>query len=394
MRVLYITTAFARDEKDIITPWLTKTILFLREKGIEVEVFTSSYKGLGNQKVFGIPVWRFRYFFSRWEDLTHEEAVIERLKRGIRYKLLLPFYIIFGSIGIYRLLRVRKYDIIHIHWPFPHIIFGAVGKYFFKIPIISSFHGVELMWVKRKMPYFIPFLRWILNISDRITVNSTYTKREIDTIYRRDIVIIPFGAHSEYKGEKIKKIKNKLPIILFVGRLVERKGVAYLIKAVREVLQTQNVQLFIVGGGPERENLKEITNKLDIQNSVKFTGVIPDDELDRLYKRADIFVLPACFDSRGDTEGLGVVLIEAMSYGVSVIGSNVGGIPDIIKDRETGILVPEKDPERLSDAIMYLLRNKKFAEKLGKQGKKFIEENFGWEKIVKHLITLYRNIWK
>jgi len=391
MRVLYVTTAFARNEEDVITPWLTKTILLLRKRGINVEVFTSSYKGLGNQRVFGIPVWRFRYFFSRWEDLTHDEAVIERLKRGIRYKLLLPLYIILGSAGIYRLIRVKKYDIIHIHWPFPHIIFGAVAKFLFKRKIISSFYGVEIKWVRNKMPYFLPLLRWAVNISDIITALSRYTSSEIKKVLDRDVKIIPFSTHFEVKCN-INKKPNKIPIILFVGRLVERKGVIYLIEAFKKILQKYKGQLFIVGGGPERGKLEERVNKLGINGSVKFLGVISDDELDRLYKKADIFVLPACFDSRGDTEGLGVVLIEAMSYGIPVIGSNVGGIPDIVKHKETGMLVPEKDSVKLSEAIIYLLRNKKFAKKLGGEGRKFIETNFSWENIINHLITLYKNM--
>jgi len=391
MKVLYVATAFARDEKDVITPWLTKTILFLREQGVDVEVFTSSYKGLGNQKVFGIPVWRFRYFFSRWEDLTHEEAVIERLKKGIRYKFLLPLYIIFGSIGIYRLLRVREYDIIHIHWPFPHIIFGAVGKFLFRKKIISSFYGVEIKWVRNKMPYFLPLLKWALSISDIITALSRYTSNEIKKVLDRNVEIIPFSTHFEMKNS-FKKTSNNMPVILFVGRLVERKGVRYLIEAFNKILQVYKAQLFIVGGGPERGKLEEMVNELGIKGSVKFPGVISDEELDKLYRKADVFVLPACFDSRGDTEGLGVVLIEAMSYEIPVIASNVGGILDIVKDRETGILVPEKNSEKLSGAIIYLLENKKFAERLGKQGKKFIKKNFSWENIINHLITLYKNM--
>ena len=391
MRVLYIVTAFQRRKNDVITPWLTQTILYLRKKGIDVEVFTSSFKGLGNQEILGIPVWRFRYAPAKWEDLTHEEAVIERLKKGIRYKLLLPLYIISGSISIYRLLRKRKYDILHVHWPFPHIIFGAVGRYLFRIPIVSSFHGVELMWVKNKMRYFIPFLRWSLNISCRITVNSSFTKEHINEISEKQVDIIPFGTHFTGRG-RIKRKRNKVPVILFVGRLVERKGVIYLIRAIKQVSRKKNVKLIIVGDGPERENLVKEAGDLVEKGIVEFAGRVSDEKLDNLYRTADMFVLPSCYDRRGDTEGLGVVLIEALAYGLPVIGSNVGGIPDIIIHNKTGLLVPEKAPDALSDAILYLLNNRKKAVSLGRAGRKYVEEKFNWEKIIKDIMDIYKSV--
>jgi len=423
MKVLYITTAFPRYEGDVITPWLVETIKRLKERGIETEVFTSSYKGLRDQKIYGINTKRFRYFLKKWEDLTHEETTPDRLKRGIRYKILVLFYLLGGIIGIIRLCKKGSYDIIHVHWPFPHAIFGYLAKNLCNAKMVSSFYGVGLKWIKNKMPFFIPFLKWAINKSDAVTAISTYTAREINEIIdKKKVTVIPFGAaitgtQPVAQGFSLAT-KNHSPNILFVGRLVERKGVKYLIEALdicrhefpakRDLPHIAGLRqgrdaakggdnscstiLTIVGEGPERANLEQLVTKMGLSHRVTFTGRISHDELKECYKNCDVFVLPACIDSKGDTEGLGVVLIEAMSYKKPVIASRVGGIVDIIKDRETGLLVPEKNPIKLADAIYEVLDNKALANRLGEAGEKFIKANFSWEKIIDKLIETYNEV--
>jgi len=105
MRVLYIVTAYPRFEGDIITPWLIETIRRLKEKGIETTILAPSYKGLKNQIIYGIPVQRFRYFFKRWEKLTHEETAPDRVTRSLSYKFLVLFYLIFGTLKVACLCR-------------------------------------------------------------------------------------------------------------------------------------------------------------------------------------------------------------------------------------------------------------------------------------------------
>ena len=399
MRVLYIVTAFPRYEDDVITPWLTETIRRLKAHEIDVDVFVSSYKGLGNQRVHSIDVRRFRYFFKKWEDLTHDETTPDRLKKGVRYKMLVPFYLFGGIIGIMKLCTRRSYDIIHVHWPFPHAIFGYLAKKLCNAKMVSSFHGVGLKWVKNKMPFFIPFLRWAIDKSNAITANSTYTANEINEITDRKVTIIPFGAaiagnqKQETRSQKLESsVQHPGSNILFVGRLVERKGVKYLIEAFDELSPDIGATLTIVGEGPERKNLEKLVESKGLQDRVIFKGRVSDEELEQCYKECDVFVLPACIDSKGDTEGLGVVLLEAMSYKKPVIASNVGGIVDIVKDGETGLLVPEKDPQRLAKAIGKILTNKKLATKLGQQGYEFVHKNFSWERITNKLIELYNAI--
>ena len=393
MKVLFVVTAFPRFEGDVITPWLVETIRRLQEQNISVDVFTSAYQGLKENTVFGIKVYRFRYFLRKWEKLTHDETVPDRLRKGILNKLLVIFYILGGTLGIIPHCLKNKYDIIHCHWPFPHIIFGYAASRFGKSKLISSFYGVELRWVKSKLPIFKPLLRFAIKNSDAVTAISTYTAREITEIAPADITIIPFGAAITVLDQKLSAPKDsRIKNILFVGRLVERKGVKYLIEALALINKTIESNLTIVGEGSEKPNLEAFVEEKALEHKVNFTGKVTQSQLEDCYRKCDIFVLPAVTDSKGDTEGLGVVLLEAMSYHKPVVASALGGILDIVKNGENGLLVPEKDPDKLAEAILQILQKPDLGNRLGEAGFNLVNSNFSWGKIVSDIKRLYEEV--
>jgi glycosyltransferase involved in cell wall biosynthesis len=389
MKVLHIVSAYPRFEGDVITPWLVETVKRLKEQGVEITIFAPSYKGLSNQMIFGIPVVRFRYFFKRWENLTHEETAPDRVSRSFFYKLLVPFYVISGTLKIVFLCRRERFDVIQVHWPVPHTIFGYTGKIVSKARLILSFYGVELRWVKKKMPILRSFLKWSLNRADLVTCISTHTKDEILELTSKPACIIPFGAGLEITAKEASPASP--PEILFVGRLVERKGVKYLIDAFRLLAQDIDCCLYIVGDGPEKPNLETQVQKMGLQNKVVLTGQIPEKDLQKRYQSCSVFVLPAITDSKGDTEGLGVVLIEALTYKRPVVASRVGGIVDIVEDGRTGLLVPEKDSQALGHALRKLLSDQKLAQRLAEQGYKYVKEKFAWDKIIGQVLEAYRS---
>jgi glycosyltransferase involved in cell wall biosynthesis len=221
--------------------------------------------------------------------------------------------------------------------------------------------------------------------------NSSYTKELLRSFYpQREVEVIPEGFSVVPKGSK-KRAEN-CKKILFVGRLVERKGVEYLIRAMPLVAEQLDIRLDVVGEGELRAQLEELSNSLKLKDKVNFTGRIKDELLGTYYRDCDVFVLPAIVDSKGDTEGLGMVLVEALSYGKPVIASAVGGIVDIVKDKKTGILVPQKDEKALAQAIVAVLKNPSFAEELALAGYQHIVKYFDWDKIVEKTLTLYNQI--
>ena len=396
MKVLFIVTSFPRREDDVITPWMLETISRLRAVGVQATVYVSSYRGLTDHEIHGIPVRRFRYFFRRWERLSHEQTVPDQIRGNKLFILLVPFYLFFGVWGLRRLVRSENFDVIHVHWPFPHGLIGYFAGRWARAPVVSQFHGVGLRWVRNKMPFFTPFLRWVLRNSRLVAANSSHTRTEIERLgVPCRIEIVPYGSpvpslqHSEPDSSADPERVRKL---LFVGRLVERKGLEFLIQAMRLIDCPFPVNLDIVGRGPEESRLRALVDELGLAERVKFAGQLSSEELRKFYAACDCFVLPAIVDSKGDTEGLGVVLIEALSYHKPVVASGVGGIVDVIRHEETGLLVPEKDPEALAQAITRVLTDTELATKLAGRGYEHVSRYFDWDRIIERWIGLYEEI--
>lgn len=390
MRILHVVTAFPRHEGDVIAPWLVELLKRLRAAGHQVEVFCSAYRGGGGTAFDGIPVHRFRYFPARWEDLTHDEAAPDRMRRSWRYKLMPAFYVAGGMFAIWRLCRQRRYDVVHVHWPMPHVLFGAVARATCGARLVTLWYGVELRWVQSSLPWLGWLVRWALKTSDQVVAISSYTAAEITRVSAVPVRVIPYtvglpdsappspsssaspGADSWNKGFRV----------LFVGRLVERKGVAELIEAVRRLPPALGVRLDVIGDGPERPRLEALVRESGLGERVVLRGRVSAAELRAAYGAADALALPSVLDSRSDTEGLGVVLLEAMSYGVPVIGSRIGGIPDIVIDGETGLLVPPGDPAALAAALQRLAQDDDLRARLGAAGRAHIRGPFAWENVV------------
>jgi len=394
MNVLYIATLFPRNDRDVLNPWMIETVLRLKARGVDVTVYVPSWRGLGDHDYKGIPVRRFRYFPKRWEILSHDETVPDQLRRNKLFAVPVAFYLLFGVLGLKRVLRERKYDLIHVHWPFPHGLFGWFAGRWAGAPVVSQFHGVELRWVTRKLRPFVPFLRAVLRGSRLVIANSSDTRAEIERLGTGcRVEVVPYGSPvPDPGGTPLPPEDSARPRrLLFVGRLVERKGVEYLIRAL-PLLEglPWTVRLDIVGSGPLEGALRDLVRELGLESRVNLAGRVPNEGLKDYYSACDCFVLPAIIDSRGDTEGLGVVLIEALTFRRPVVASGLGGIVDVIKHERTGLLVPEKDPQALAAAISRVLTDRTLARTLGEQGNAFVREYFNWDRILDRTVELYR----
>jgi glycosyltransferase involved in cell wall biosynthesis len=383
MRILHVVTAFPRATDDVIVPWLVELLKHLRAAGHDVDVLTSAYKGGGNRAFAGIPVHRFRYFPARWEDLTHEEAAPDRLRRSLRYRIMPLFYVLCGMWAAWRLAKRRRYDVVHVHWPVPHALFGWAVHRACGARIVTSWYGAELRWVKGSLPWLRRFVTWALAISDEVVAISSYTAREIAELSGVATRVIPYTVAFDAAGPHAARAAPRDAfVVLFVGRLVERKGVPYLIDAVRRLPPGRHARLVVIGDGPERHVLEAEVRRQGLEGQVALRGRVSDRDLREAYATASVFVLPAIVDSRGDTEGLGVVLLEAMTYGVPVIASDLGGITDIVTDGATGLLVPPADPAMLAAALERLAADGALGERLGAAGRRLVQERFSWPAIL------------
>ncbi len=393
VRVLHIVTAFPRFPDDVITPWLVELLRRLRAAGCEAEVFTSAYRGGGNTTFDGIPIHRFRYFPARWENLTHDEATPDRMKRSLLYALMPVCYLIAGSLAVWRLCRRRGYDVVHVHWPFPHALFGWVARRACGARVVLTFYGAEVRWVKGPLRAFKWFLGRAARRADAAVAISRYTADEVRELADVPLEVIPYAVGLRAPdGPALPRAPRAGFTALFVGRLVERKGVPTLIDALALLPLALDARLVIVGEGPERAGLEAHARERGVAPRVAFRGRVSDADLQAAYRDADVLVLPSVVDARGDTEGLGVVLLEAMAFHVPVIASRLGGITDIVTDGETGLLVPPGDAPALAAALRSLAEDRARAQRLAEAGHRSLAARFSWPAITARWLAVYARV--
>lgn len=392
MKVLFIVTAYPRRPGDVITPWLVETIARLRARGVDVEVLAPAYRGGASGVVDGVMVHRFRYAPAAWETLTHDQTAPDRVRERPIFLGLVPPYVAAGSLAAARLARSGGFDVVHAFWPLPHGVLGLAAKRFAGVPLVSTFFGVELSWLGSQMRPLRPIVRGIVRGSDAVTVISSHTAAALRSLVpEAEPRVIPFGAavESSVAPDRPPREPGAPMRLLFVGRLVERKGVRVLIEA---LARGGDDRLTIVGDGPERPALEAHVRLLGLEQRVELTGGVDAPELDRRLRSADALVLPAVRDSKGDVEGLGVVLLEALGAGIPVIASASGGIVDIVRDGETGLLVPPGDAGALAEAIARYRADPELAGRLASRGRAHVAAEFSWSGIMDRLERAYADV--
>jgi phosphatidyl-myo-inositol dimannoside synthase len=390
LRIGVITSTYPRSDEDYEVPWLRESVNRIAARGHEVTVIAPSYSGLNNHMIDGTEVRRFRYAPARLEKLTHGEGAPNKLKKNPFLKVLTLTYLLSGIWSVWRVSREKRIDILHVHWPFPHGLMALLPAWLARVKIVSSCHCAEIALAARDR-LSTALLASCLRRSNAVTANSSHTANLIRKISAQDAQVIPYGATVRVDQKTFSR-SNEIPILLFSGRLIERKGVNYLLKAMPLILAERQARLVITGDGHCRAEWEALSRELGVADRVEFAGFVSNERLSELFRSCAIYVHPAIYDDRGDTEGLGVVLIEALRNSKPVVASKVGGIVDVIKDEETGLLVPEKDPAAIADAVLRLLADSKLARRLGEQGNVYAAQFFNWDRITDQLEAIYRRL--
>ena len=398
-KVLVIGSVYPRFHEDAEVPWLRTSIAHLKKAGLDIQVLAPAYKGLKSHEIDGIKVNRFRYAPANWEMLTHEEGAPSKMASKPWLQLLAIPYIISGFFKCIKICRKFKPDIIHAHWPFPHAYIALGAAKLFRIPLVLNFHGAELLLIRKKK-WVKPLLKFAIGQAQAVFANSSFTASKIKALRNVDVEWSPYGTTlpclpREGGDLPLPHPKNGKFKILFVGRHIERKGICYLIEAAKYLPRDQ-FEIRIVGVGDLTEELKKLASESATPNSAEiiFTGKLSPEALANEYRTANVFTLPAIVDSKGDTEGLGVVLIEAMELGLPIVASNVGGIPDVVVNGVSGILVPEKDPQALASAYKRLAAEPELVKQLLAGSRKRIAECFTWDGIIERQIAVYNKLAK
>ncbi len=399
-KLLITSSTFPRYSEDT-TPSFIYDYSIELSKYFEVIVlcpFASGSKSFENMEE--IKVYRYKYLPFNPGTLAYNGGIGPRLKQNPLNYLQVPFFLFFQLLNIIKLVKKHDIKIIHAHWVIPQGLLAVIYKLFFnkKIKILTTAHGADIYSMKGILPNVLK--QFTIKNADKITCVSNALKNEALRLYpKENIEVIPMGINTDlFSAEKYTpEIKTRFGInnkfLLFAGRLVEKKGLEYLLLAMPEVLrQFPDTKLLVVGDGPEKNSLKTLAKKLNIEKNIIFAGSIEHKKLPEYFAAADIFIGPSVQASGGDSEGFGLVFAEALSCKTPVITTDLPAIADIVQNNINGFAVEQKNSKELAKKIIFLLKNPDKIKEMGEAGRKFVSANFDW-KIVsekyKNLIKAY-----
>lgn len=298
----------------------------------------------------------------------------------------------------YRIFRdmwkYRHYDVIHSFNLFPVGFWTVFWSLIFRKKNVLSFYGQDAC-DKRTSKKVLWLQKWAMNHATWAVTITEYPKQRVMERYgisseKIHVIhpILPKSTTIEYDEDIRQKfgISPEDFVVLSVSRLVRRKGIEFLIEALSKI-PDPSVKLIIIGGGPEKDRYEELVNRLNLNNRIFFAGRVPN--LYPYYKAGNVSALVSyIIKEEGNFEGLGIVLLEAQSFGLPVIGSNSAGIPEAFADGETGIMVPEKNSDEIAKAILRLKNDKELYREMSAETRGFLEKEFGKEATVGKYLRL------
>jgi glycosyltransferase involved in cell wall biosynthesis len=397
-RVLVLASTFPRWANDTEPPFVFNLSRRLVDR-FDVTVLAPHAAGSKQAETMdGLVVRRFRYFWPAGLEKLAYGGMLPNLKRNRWLWAQVPFFLLAEFLAARSIVRRENIDVIHAHWLVPQGVVGALLSKVTGVPVVVTAHGADVYGanggIKNKLK------RWALRRTKRVTAVSQDLANAIDRLMGEDtaVEVISMGVDTDrFKpATEASALRPQLgdgPIILFVGRLAEKKGVRYLLDAMPAILtEAPDATLVIVGDGPLRPELEEQARTLQITNSVRFEGAKRPDELPAYYTAADVFAGPSIIAEGGDTESFGLVFAEAMASGCPVVASNVGGISDLVKDNDTGLLVHQKDPQALALAICRVLADQTLRARLRRGGLAHIQTNYTQAAIAQRYTDLLEGV--
>lgn len=383
MRICYFTPGFPKEGDYTITKGGAEDVAYnlvisMAERGNKVFVFTISNGSVGSIEDLGsIRVCRYNGSFKIFD---------KPVSLKLEYK---PFF--------------YDIDIVHIHTGGQLPLFVS---FLFKVikrkPLVVTYHGDFYVkgniLMRSAIKLYNELQDKLLKIADVVISPSKFYSKESRILrkHRNKVIVIPNGLNLNkynvnYSKEECREelgLPLNKKIILFLSAIREKKAPDVLIRAMQKIAKKiPDAYLVMAGKGRMESKIKQLARELAIDDLITFPGFVRESEKPLYFKAADVFVLPS-YD-----EIFGIVILEAMACGTPVVATRIGGIPEIVKDKKNGLLVPPKDPNALADAIIYLLGNEELRRKMGKRGKEMVRA-YIWEKIAEKTEKVYEAVLK
>jgi len=353
----------------------------------EVVVITQRYRGsLPREKMENIVVERFNWLFpSNFKRLVDF--------RKVPYLRMISYFLsaIFRTI---RSIVKNKLDVIYAHWVVPSGFIALLAKKVTRRPLIVQVHGSDLRgipgsWAEHPLVRSLT-KKTLARVDGLVTDSKDLLQRaERIGVEINQKMVAPTGVSlkSLEKALSSKKEINEIPMILFAGALRKVKGLNYLIDSIPLIKkEIPTFKLIIAGEGPLRDVLENKAMILHVSEYVDFLGQIPHDQLLNVLKSSDVFVLPSL------SEGTPTVLFEALACKTPLIATHVGGIPEVITHKDTGILIEPKSARAIADAVINLLEDNDIRQKLAERGYNLIKNQYNIERIASNLQKFFATV--
>ena len=351
----------------------------LARLGVEAEVLTSRIDGeQDGDEVAGVPVHRV----SSWRVGVHDCGL-----RGAYT------YLAGAALKLKQLHARRRYDLEHYFFSLPTGLLTLVPGVRPPTPYIVSLRGSDVPGydpfnakVERLHKLMKPLNRRIWEQADRVVaLSGALADTAKATAPELDIDVIPNGIDVRRFSPPEGRPPERRIRLVTVARLLERKGIQTILEACAKPTLLP-VELSIIGTGPFEPELRQMVDEMGLGDRVRFLGFVPNEELPRHYRRSDIFVLPS------ETESFGLVFAEAMSCGLPIAASNVGGIPETVRDGVDGLLCPPGQPLALRENIQRLISSVDTREEISHSQRERVLENYTWDQIAARYADLYRSV--
>ncbi len=357
------------------------------------------------EEIEGVKVIRYRYFMpDKWQLLSSGDGLLENIKLGFLALFQVPFFVLAQAYSIIKLVRKNEIDVVNTHWIFPQGLVCALIKFLIKKPHIMTVHDTGISGVSKLGAFGKFLMRFILNKSDYTLPVNTHIRYLVEKVSEITFnhKILHMGIDPDkyfYASEKSNLRKNigvtkKTKVILFVGKLVEKSGVHYLLQMV-EILKRNHSDfvLLILGTGVMEDSMKDWTESRKLSDKIKFLGNVGSIAVPEYYSISDVVVVPSVFDVDGIVD-VPIVVLEAMAAGVPVAVSRISGVTDILKDGHNGWLFEPKNYYEMAKKVenMYNTKEvKKITDNALKTAKMYSWENISAEyhNVITDILTKY-----
>lgn len=361
--------------------------------GIAAHVYelARALRSMGND----VTIVTFREAFFAPKEETIDGLHIVRIYLPRNTVLLYPVFAVFEYLGVRRVIKAKKIDLLHSHYAFPD---GFVSRVHPRVPGVATEHTSGFL-DRLERGRLLWLYRWVYARMDHIITPSNELAGAVASlgIPRPKITFVSNGVDTEKFSPEVppKSIRQEYAlapdakIVLCPRRLEPKNGVKYLIEAAPAILlQCPDTRFFVVGGSyPDQLTLlQERARELGVLDRITFTGSVPNADMPAWYTAADVVVLPSL------KEATSIAGLEAMACGRPLVGTNVGGIPYLIDDGETGLIVEPRDPAGLAGALVRVLTDDAVRREMGFLARKKAVEQFSWVRVAGTVQGIYKKI--